>query len=227
MPGMLLAPTFQWSNPATWPWMIWVWLAFCLVGWGWIRPAWRELVPLSAGPLPTTTRAIPERLRPFLWLFAGLAMAGLILSLFVHISAVKGIRMVSMFWGMHAGIFVVWFPAMLVARRRVGTTRRRDFWKAVLKGAPVWVRYMHYPFFFYAVATVFLAGGSINGGGSNVSAKIWGEFSAGWMAFYSAAFAILYAAAIAPAGPSCVNGHLLPAEDDMCPLCQPPALPPE
>lgn len=32
---------FRWTDPATWPWMFYVWLAFILAGWS--VPAWRWL----------------------------------------------------------------------------------------------------------------------------------------------------------------------------------------
>lgn len=183
-------------------------------------------------PMParsSAARAIPQWFRPFLWLFAGLALIGLILSLFVHVNALMGNRMPSMFWGLHVGIFVVWFPAVFVAQKRVGSTHRKDFWKAVLKGAPVWMRYMIYTFFFYAFASFFLFMGNApdKTPGSLGSAIEWRGFSGVWMVFYSAAFAILYAAAIQSSRLRCVNGHLLSSGEIVCPQCQQPALPPE
>jgi hypothetical protein len=49
------------------------------------------------------------------------------------------------------GIFVVWFPAVMVAQRQVGNLKRKDFWKVVLKGSPDWVRYLVYCFLGYPV----------------------------------------------------------------------------
>ena len=138
----------------------------------------------------------PIRALPFL--FSLLALLGLILSLWVHIGALLGLRVApaAFFWVLHIGIFVVWFPAVLAARKRVGNLNRRDFWKVVLKDAPDWMRYMVYVFFGYAVvnfAIFFLntAGGS---DGANPPATVWRGFSGHWMLFYSAAFAILYSA---------------------------------
>ncbi len=327
---MILGLSFRWTDPATWPWVIWVWLVFLLVGA--IKPAWRRLKSWQASAWPSVTgqiesvdvtepkrflglttsqketffaeirysyqvdgamykgcnrrefgdqeeaweflrdlkdkavtvqynpgkpavsslsepslqtllqarppmpasssaaaRAVPLWFRPFLWPFAGLALIGLILSLFVHINALMGNRMPSMFWGLHVGIFVVWFPAVFVAQKRVGRTRGKGFWKAVLKGAPVWVRYMTYAFFFYAFANFFLfmANAPDKTSGSNASAIEWRGFSGHWMAFYSAAFAILCAAAIQPSGARCVNGHSLSPGESVCPQCHQPALPPE
>jgi hypothetical protein len=39
MRTMLAAAPFRWTDPATWPWMFYVWLAFILAGW--MVPLWR------------------------------------------------------------------------------------------------------------------------------------------------------------------------------------------
>jgi len=41
MRTMLAAAPFRWTDPATWPWMFYVWLAFIFAGWSF--PAWRWL----------------------------------------------------------------------------------------------------------------------------------------------------------------------------------------
>ena len=84
--------------------------------------------------------------KPILWACVGLSAVGLVLSLWVHLGAVIGSRVATgtFFWILHMGIFVVWFPAILVARKRVGILYRVDFWKVVLKGYPDWMRYMVY-----------------------------------------------------------------------------------
>jgi hypothetical protein len=123
------------------------------------------------------------------------------LSLWVHFGAVLGQRVApqSFFFGLHVGIFVVWFPTVFVAQKRVGNTNRKDFWKLVLRGAPDWMRYMVYGFLGYAVLNflLFMAlAPTSKGGGGNPPVDVWRGFSGHWMAFYSAAMATLYAAAI-------------------------------
>lgn len=128
--------------------------------------------------------------------FAVLSCIGLILSLWVHLGALMGRRVApeAFFWGLHVGIFVVWFPAVLVSQRLVGFVNRRDFWKVVLRGCPGWVRYVVYGFFGYAVLNfvLFIGQKPTGKGNSNPPAIVWRGFSGHWMAFYSAAFAILY-----------------------------------
>jgi hypothetical protein len=100
-------------------------------------------------------------------------------------------------WVLCVGIFVVWLPAVLVAQRLVGGMYRKDFWKAVLKESPDWMRYMVYGFGGYAMANflLFMTKAPTGGGGANPPAIVWRGFSGHWMAFYSAALAILYSAA--------------------------------
>jgi len=184
--------------------------------------------PMPPGSSRAATRTIPPWIRPFLWLFVCLSLLGLVLSLYVHINALTGKQMPSIFWGLHVGIFVVWFPAVFVGHKRVGNTHRKDVWKVVLKGAPDWMRYMTYTLAFYAAfgSLLFMAIAPEKGHGANAPADVWRGFSAMWMAFYFTAFAILYAAAIQPLGPRCVSGHPLSSGQSFCPQCGQPALPP-
>ena len=96
---------------------------------------------------------VPPWLAPLLWVFIALAAVGLVVSLWVHLGAVMGRRVApeAFFWILHVGIFVVWIPAVFVAKARVGNMNRKDFWKVVLQGSPDWMRYMVYGFLGYAV----------------------------------------------------------------------------
>ena len=129
------------------------------------------------------------------------------------------------FWLLHVGAILVWFPAVFVARQLVGTTRRKDFWKAILRDCPVWMRYMCNFFFGYAILNFiifFLQAHKTNGKGSP-SPLEWRGFSGHWMAFYSAAMAILYVAIETKnAKFQCVNGHVVSADADFCATCGQP-----
>lgn len=170
------------------------------------------------------TTLIPDWTKQFLWLFIGISAIGLGLSLWVHIGAVMGRRVVPQqwFWMLHVGIFIVWFPAVFVAQRLVGGVNRKDFWKVVLKNCPDWMRYMIYGFFGYAMinSLLFMAKASKGGIGSSPTTD-WRGFSGMWMIFYSAALGILYsAAATVNAGHRCSNGHLLSADSpNYCARC--------
>jgi hypothetical protein len=128
---------------------------------------------------------------------------------------------------LHVGVFVVWFPAVFVSQRLVGNVGRKDFWKVVLKGSPDWMRYLVYGFFGYAVVNFlfFMTKAPKGGGGVNPPAVVWRGFSGHWMAFYSAALAILYSAAHAQAnGSRCVNGHLVSGTASYCERCGQPIM---
>ena len=148
---------------------------------------------------------VPGWAQPLLWPFIVLSAVGLGLSLWVHLGAVAGRKVApeAFFWMLQVCIFVVWIPAVLVSIKRVGNTRRQDYWKLVLRGAPEWMRYMVYGFFGYAMlnfAIFFFQApqGGRGGSGANPPAVAWRGFSGHWMAFYSAALAILYSAAASP-----------------------------
>jgi hypothetical protein len=191
----------------------------------------RNRAPKPAEEFTTSVMpdAVPDWLRPFLWVFIGLSAVGLVVSLWVHLGAVRGRRVApeAYFWILHMGIFVVWFPAVLVARQRVGNMHRKDFWKVILKGSPDWMRYMVYGFFGYAVINfaLFMLQAP-TGGSGNPTAIEWRGFSGHWMAFYSAALAILYSAAKASQNARrCLNGHPIPPDASFCTRCGQPAMP--
>jgi hypothetical protein len=104
----------------------------------------RPPVPFADSTEFAATDSVPSFLKPFFWLFVGLSAVGLFISLYVHLGAVMGRHVApeSFFWILHMGIFVVWFPTVLVANRRVGGARRKDYWKLALRGSPEWMRYM-------------------------------------------------------------------------------------
>jgi hypothetical protein len=156
-------------------------------------------------PLPDSadrndsTDFLPTALKPLVALCALLAFIGLILSIWVHVGALFGYRVApDYFFGMlHVGTFVVFFPAVLVAQKRLGSTRRKDFWKEVTRGSSDGVRYLLYFFFAYGFVNFFLAffaphPASIPADGNPTFE--WRGFSGHWMLFYYASFAILTSA---------------------------------
>ena len=291
---------FRWTAPNTWPWIVYVWLAFMLVGW--LKPLWTWLQreqakswPSASGRIDSATIGEPKRflgltlqpdrsrtyvavlaysynlsgpplhgeyrrkfaseqeaneflrelagqpvtvqyhpnkparstllestvetllrsrppsaepgfsldvlptwLKPFVGLFAFLSLVGLILSLWVHIGALFGRRVApeSFFWGLHVGIFVVFFPAILVAQKRFGSTNRKDFWKVITKDSPDGLRYLLYFFFAYAFVNffIFLLQAPTGKQPDQTPAIVWRGFSGHWMVFYCASFVILSSA---------------------------------
>ena len=158
--------------------------------------------PAPEGKFQVRVWEVPGWAKPLLWPFIVLSGVGLGLSLWVHMGAVAGRKVApeAFFWMLHGGIFVVWIPAVLVSIKRVGNSGRKDFWKLALRGSPEWMRYMVYGFFGYAVVNfaIFFFQAPQGGSGANPPAVVWRGFSGHWMAFYSAALAILYSAAVGP-----------------------------
>jgi len=145
--------------------------------------------------------------------------------------AVAGRRVApaELFWILHIGIFVVWFPAVMVARRRAGNLKRKDFWKIVLEGSPDWVRYLVYGFLGYAVVNfmIFFQAPTGPDGGADPPAMEWRLFSGHWMVFYLAAIAILYSAARQDRERvRCVNGHAVQTTANFCARCGQPVMRP-
>jgi hypothetical protein len=189
----------------------------------------RTRAPKPATEMPVSANHIPSMVSPFLWVFVILSAVGLVVSLWVHVGAVMGRRVApeAFFWILHIGIFVVWFPAIFVAKARIGNLRRKDFWKAVLQGSPGWMRYMAYGFLGYAVLNFawFMLEPPTGESGANPPAIVWRGFSGHWMAFYSAALAILYSAAIERTTVrKCVNGHPVQTGATFCSRCGQPAM---
>jgi Protein of unknown function (DUF3592) len=164
-------------------------------------------------------------------LFEALAIIGFALSVWVNIGALTS-RWTppGYFWALHAGIFVVFAPAIFVAQKRVGSTNRKDFWKVVLKGAPDWMRYTFYAVFVYSSAIGLpswiraLQQPSGRRGVHPADFNPWLSASVVWMVFYWTSFAILYAAMeqVRSGGPRCVNGHPAPPGVNFCSRCGQP-----
>jgi hypothetical protein len=161
------------------------------------------------------------------------AAIGLALSLVAHLLAYAGLQLggTGLFFALHIGIFPLWIPVMLIVGRMSGGSRSRDVWKAILAECPVWMKYMTLGFLAYAVVNfalfmLLIAFVHPNAGqhGAPPSA-VWRGFSGHWMAFYSAALAVVTAAwqrGLADLQRRCVNGHVVGYDDRFCPTCGAP-----
>jgi Protein of unknown function (DUF3592) len=189
-------------------------------------------LPSAASPLEIRRywNPLPIWLMRVLPVFEALAIIGFVLSVLVNVGALTS-RWTppSAFWALHVGIFVVFFPAIFVGQKRVGSTHRKDFWKLVLKGAPDWMKYLLYAVFAYAAAidvTSWIRGAQQPSGPSQSSGfGDWTEFSVVWIVFYWASFAILYSAMREERLlPRCVKGHPVPPGANFCRECGQPVV---
>ena len=129
------------------------------------------------------------------------------------------------FWILHMQYLVVWFPAVMVAKQRVGNLNRKDFLEGLAREICLrlgslfdirisGVRCRRFPLFFQQAPT----GGGGNGG--DTPAIVWRGFSGHWMVFYFAALVILYSATKANSSETrCLNGHLVPPGTNFCTQC--------
>jgi len=183
--------------------------------------------PALSSDTDSAADSIPDWIRRLRWIFVWISAIGLVVSLLVHLAVVMGHTVSSFFWILHVGIFVVWFPAVLVAQKLGRNAKGTDAWKGALRGAPQWMRYMVYGFLAYAMVNFFFFMTKAPGGssGADAPASVWRGFSGHWMAFYSAALAILYSAArVVDASPRCPNGHFASQKAIYCTQCGQPVL---
>lgn len=160
-----------------------------------------------------------------LWPLVFVAVVGFCLSVYFHIDTFVRHRTVPepLFFPLHIGIFVAWFPAM-VAQRRLGNLQRKDFWKALMQGAPDWLRYLMYGFGAYAAVMDFMVFFVYSSARQQNDPVLTSRsFSATWMMFYLIGFVVLYGAARAQArAPKCLNGHPAAPGDLFCTRCGQP-----
>jgi hypothetical protein len=156
--------------------------------------------------------------------FAALSAIRMVLSVVSHLSALMGRSgpLGDKSWFLHVGIFVVWLPAVIVANSLTKEVPQRDTWKVIFRSCPAWMKYMTYTFFGYAMLNfvVFMVKGSTSGEAVMSPAVVRG-FSGHWMAFYSAALSILYAAASRQTEIPfrCPNGHVVRPLAKYCDQC--------
>ncbi len=162
--------------------------------------------------------------------FVILAAIGLVLSLIVHVSSLVGMPspLGETAWVLHIGIFVVWFPAVIASQSLVKDFKQKDFWKAALRACPRWMKYMTCFFFVYAFINFLLfmildlGGEGTDSSDDGTPSSVLRGFSGHWMAFYSAAMALLYSRIHVTehdAARRCPSGHPVSPSAKFCEEC--------
>lgn len=165
-------------------------------------------------------------LRPLMYPCMLVAALGFFLSLIAHIASMFGKAVPSALpvMDLHIGIFVVWFPAVLVVSRMTGSANRKDLWKIALSGCPLWMRRAVYGLFGYTALNFvlfMLRTRTQHDAGEASPSVVWG-FSGHWLLFYGIAFAVFYSAIHAPKlleKRFCPDGHSASHLDQYCPRC--------
>jgi hypothetical protein len=91
------------------------------------------------------------------------------------------------------GIFVVFFPAILIAQK----TQRGFEWRSLVRNAPEWMQLMDWIFGIYAFINFIIFFVQTGGYSKPYSPSAdWRMYSGHMMAFYSVALSVLYPAAM-------------------------------
>ena len=163
-----------------------------------------------------------------LYPFVLLAAIGLVLSFIVHVMALLGLPAPfgQATFSLHVGILIVWIPTILVGMKMTKDFKRKDFWKAMLRGCPNWMKYMTYGLFIYAainfIIFFYLAPPKCRPFDPQEYPTVFCGFSGHWMAFYSAEMASLYSAIkVIKLDPlrRCPDGHPVSPSAKYCDEC--------
>ncbi len=147
-----------------------------------------------------------------------LALAGFMTSVIVHLCSLLGLSQPfgKVAWGLHVGVFFIGVPVLSVMRKSTRGAKQIDIWKAALQGGPGWFLTTLYGLFVYAFVNFFI--GIPSDPDSEVQQLRL--FSGHWMAFYFAAFAVLWSAAcLNGVTTRCSQGHACPPLARFCKEC--------
>jgi hypothetical protein len=161
--------------------------------------------------------------------FRILSALGFALSLIVHVAALQGMRVVSdknlIFLFVGSGI--VYIPAIFAAQWTSREFKRKEMWKAALRGCPAWMRIMVHVLGGYAVFS-FILFALVGANHGRSSGDIWRQawlVSAYGMTFYWTSFAFLHSALHSievDMRRRCMNGHLVSPLAKFCEKCGSP-----
>jgi len=155
-----------------------------------------------------------------------LAAIGFVTVLIGHLAALLGATYLveSLLKFLVPGLFVVWFPTIIVMSRLSRDVKQKDIWRAALRGCPKWLQRAQYILFGYAWLG-FFALPVVYGGGMGSDSNEARSISGVLVAFYSIATSVLYSATqIEKFDKSryCLNGHRLSPLAKYCDECGAP-----
>jgi hypothetical protein len=159
--------------------------------------------------------------------FLLLAATGFACSVVVHVLSWLGVAVPQPLMLLHLGIFIVWLPTIIASTRLARNHPQRDFWKASLRGAPLWASksliwlggYVLVHFF----ASILLLQGRL---GVSKAVEDFRIVSGHWMIFYGVATGVLYSAIHAvDEERKCPQGHPVSSSAHFCEVCGAPVSP--
>jgi hypothetical protein len=123
----------------------------------------------------------------------------LVLCIIVHVLAILGQEDILsdidvLFWLLHGGVILLGLPLVLCSQKLIVGIKEKDFWKAVLKDCPSWMRRMAGFFVLYGIIN-FIFFTRTFGTVENVSSPTVTDFryvSSFWMIFYSIEIAVFH-----------------------------------
>lgn len=160
-------------------------------------------------------------------LFLLLATIGLLSCLVVHLCGLMGFSSPLSEWTtsmLVPGLFAVWLPTIFYASRVGLHFKRSDFWNAVLRNCPLWLRRSVYVFVAYGILNfihIALVSGDSDPTGPVSSKSAW-AITGHLMIFYSVAAAVLYSATRSVEQLNehrCPGGHIVSVEAKHCEQC--------
>ena len=164
-------------------------------------------------------------MRTLIYFVLGLAAAGFLALLTIHIAALAGITAPSVILKVIVpGLFVVWVPTILVLNRSTKEFKNNDYWRAALRACPKWMRIAFSVITVYGFVGTFLVplllGENVDAYGG--SAKGMSGFM---MAFYAITVCVLYSATRVEEfdrNRRCPNGHHVSPIARFCEDCGSP-----
>jgi hypothetical protein len=160
----------------------------------------------------------------------GLSLVGLVLSIVTHVlSWMNRVFLGEAIWGLHMAAIAMGVPAVLVSQALTRDFPYHDWWRAVYRGCPAWMRKAVGAFGIYAVVN-FVVFFFVESSGGHVAERsttpvVIRGFSGHWMFFYAAFFGIFFSTYIVsqrdPAR-RCPNGHPVGPSAVYCERCGQP-----
>lgn len=139
-----------------------------------------------------------------------LAMLGFALCAAVCVQAIYALKAPDpgTYFPLLEGLPVIWLPTVLTLNWMSKDFKRKDFWKAALRGCPGWVRWFAWGFFAFAFVSALLLGPN-------------GFLPMMMAAYLICAATMLSAANVVEADPArrCPNGHVVTGSATYCPDC--------